>query len=270
MASGCGGCGRWNWISGCGRRSRWRGWKLRGDCEVADPGFFIVTGWDEYQHYKNRNPPWIKLHFALLASESWVLLDDASRVLAIACMLLASRNEGKIPNNPLYVQRVAYLNTLPDFKPLIDCGFLSDPDNLLATCLQDASKVLAQSREEKSREEKSRGANTETDGSNGKTRRASTKTKANSKNRGTRFTGTELPIEWRTWTTENAPAIDASEEFQKFKDHWKAQPGSKGVRADWPATWRNWIRNAKAWNKNGSGSSKQTGPAQAHKDFPDD
>ena len=29
---------------------------------------YRVKEWDTYQHYKDRNPPWIKLHFALLTS----------------------------------------------------------------------------------------------------------------------------------------------------------------------------------------------------------
>jgi hypothetical protein len=85
---------------------------------------YRVKNWRQFQHYKDRNPPWIKLHFALLASEDWVSLDDASRVLAIACMLIASRNGGVIPENPAYIKRVAYLNKVPNFKPLIECGFL--------------------------------------------------------------------------------------------------------------------------------------------------
>ena len=28
-----------------------------------------------------------------------------------------------------------------------------------------------------------------------------------------------------------------------FKDYWISLPGAKGVRLDWLATWRNWIRN---------------------------
>ena len=83
-----------------------------------------VRNWEQFQHYKDRCPPWIKLHFELLTSRDWVMLDDASRVLAIACMLIASRYEGKIPEDPAYVQRVAYLHKKPNFKPLIDCGFL--------------------------------------------------------------------------------------------------------------------------------------------------
>jgi len=90
---------------------------------------YRVKNWRQFQHYRDRNPPWIKLHFAMLASTDWVMLDDASRVLAIACMLIASRNEGVIPDNPAYIKRVAYLNKTPNFKPLIDCGFLEDASN---------------------------------------------------------------------------------------------------------------------------------------------
>jgi hypothetical protein len=30
--------------------------------------------------------------------------------------------------------------------------------------------------------------------------------------------------------------------FVRFKDHWAAQAGRAGVKADWFATWRNWVR----------------------------
>jgi len=36
-----------------------------------------------------------------------------------------------------------------------------------------------------------------------------------------------------------------SEEANKFRDYWTAQPGAKGVKANWQATWRNWCRNSK-------------------------
>jgi hypothetical protein len=104
-----------------------------------------VKNWTEFQHYRDRDPPWIKLHFSLLSSKDWVTLDDASRVLAIACMLIASRNKGEVPNDPDYIRRVAYLNKAVNFKPLIDCGFLEDASG----CLQ----VLADARPEERREE---------------------------------------------------------------------------------------------------------------------
>jgi hypothetical protein len=39
------------------------------------------------------------------------------------------------------------------------------------------------------------------------------------------------------------------EEASKFRDYWNSQPGQKGVKLDWPATWRNWCRNAKPSSK---------------------
>lgn len=32
-------------------------------------------------------------------------------------------------------------------------------------------------------------------------------------------------------------------EMQKFRDWWKASAGAKGVKLDWPATWRTWCRS---------------------------
>lgn len=103
-----------------------------------------VKNWRTFQHYKDRNPPWIKLHFTLLSSADWVALADASRVLAVACMLIASRNDGEIDVSRAgieYLKRVAYLNSEPDFKPLIECGFLEYASALQA----DASVLLANS-----------------------------------------------------------------------------------------------------------------------------
>jgi hypothetical protein len=98
---------------------------------------YRVKNWRNFQHYKDRNPPWIKLHFSLLSSEDWVTLDDTSRVLAVACMLIASRNEGSIPSDPAYLKRVAYLNKTPNLTPLIKCGFL-EPDSESKQTLADA------------------------------------------------------------------------------------------------------------------------------------
>lgn len=95
---------------------------------------FYIPSWSKYQHYKHRNPPWIKLHFELLSSELWVMVPDASKALAIACMLIASKNEGTFPNDPAYIKRVAYLSDV-DFTPLIKCGFI-EPLADASTCKQ--------------------------------------------------------------------------------------------------------------------------------------
>lgn len=103
---------------------------------------YQIANWSSYQHYKHRNPPWIRLYQALLTSPCWVSSNDASRVLMVACMLLACRNEaggGTFDGDPVYVKRVCYLNSKPNFKPLVDCGFLIP----LADCKHDASTMRA-------------------------------------------------------------------------------------------------------------------------------
>ena len=72
--------------------------------------------------------------------------------------------------------------------------------------------------------------------------------------------GTRLPADWvltkslgewtlaefPSWTAERLRSVAA-----KFKDHWLAQPGQKGSKADWLATWRNWCRREEEMNPQG-------------------
>ena len=113
---------------------------------------FTVKNWGLFQHYKDRNPPWIKLHFSLLSSSDWVMLDDASRVLAVASMLVASRNGGVIDGSEAglaYLKRVAYLNKTPNLKPLISCGFLEPASG----CKQMLADARPETEEETYKEE---------------------------------------------------------------------------------------------------------------------
>jgi len=109
---------------------------------------YQIPNWHEHQHYKDRCPPWIKLHNSMLTSEVWVMGNDQTRALAIACMLLAARdtaNDGSFNGDPEYVRRFGYLNSKPDFKQLIEYGFIE--------VVQDASITLAECNTEKRREE---------------------------------------------------------------------------------------------------------------------
>ena len=118
--------------------------------------YYRIKNWQQYQHYKDRNPPWIKLHRELLTSETWVSLDDASRVLAIASMMLAAATGNKIPSNPDYLRRVAYLHSDPNLSQLLEIDFIEFIDekvNIASTLLADASNTHTNARPEKSRAE---------------------------------------------------------------------------------------------------------------------
>lgn len=41
---------------------------------------------------------------------------------------------------------------------------------------------------------------------------------------------------------QGLPIGEVDREAGKFRDFWNAKPGAGGVKLDWPATWRNWIR----------------------------
>lgn len=62
--------------------------------------------------------------------------------------------------------------------------------------------------------------------------------------------GTRLPDGWRpsddviAAMTIECPGFDLRAEHRVFTDYWRAQPGQRGVKVDWPATWRNWMRRA--------------------------
>jgi len=63
-------------------------------------------------------------------------------------MLIASRNEGKVPADKEYIKRVCYLKNV-DFKPLIDIGFLV-PDS---SCKQTKAEFRPETEAETYKEE---------------------------------------------------------------------------------------------------------------------
>jgi len=53
------------------------------------------------------------------------------------------------------------------------------------------------------------------------------------------------PDDWVRWAEANGLRRgDATREADKFRDYWAAVPGARGVKLDWQATWRNWVRKA--------------------------
>jgi len=52
-----------------------------------------------------------------------------------------------------------------------------------------------------------------------------------------------LPEDWITFCQTKRPDLNPQKVFDSFKDYWVAKAGNQGVKLDWTATWRNWIRN---------------------------
>lgn len=102
-------------------------------------------GWASFQHYKDRNPPWIRLHKTLLDNYEFQQLPVASRALAPMLWLLASDSKDGVFDGSItklaFRLRQTEKEITAALKPLIDNGFffqVQSASKALAECKQDA------------------------------------------------------------------------------------------------------------------------------------
>lgn len=173
------------------------------------------------------------------------MADDASRALAIASMVLASRdnaNDGSFNGDPQFVRRVAYLNSSPNFNLLINCGFLECASGNIT----NDSKPLASCNTEERRDR-------DRDRDRGEERRGEEKPRAVARRAERLPPDLDLPYEWineakkirSDWTNEKVETV-----FAEFRDYWTAKSGKDATKVDWAATWRNWCRREKSFARN--------------------
>ena len=87
----------------------------------------VPKNWREFQHYKDRSPPWIRLHRRLLDDKDFHRLPVASRALAPMLWLLASESvDGVIdadPDNLAFRLRSTEKEISSALRPLLERGF---------------------------------------------------------------------------------------------------------------------------------------------------
>lgn len=75
-------------------------------------------------------------------------------------------------------------------------------------------------------------------------------------------TAARLPADWlpsiddEKFCRDTRPDLTPIAVADRFRDFWIAQPGVKGKKLDWSATWRNWVRNERP-----SSGQARAGPA---------
>lgn len=188
--------------------------------------YLSVKNYERFQHYRDRAPPWIKFHAAVLDDYEFGQLPDASKAHLLAIWLLASKLDNRIPNDSKWIARKINATERVDIDTLVRSGFL---------LMRDASGPLAE-REHDSMLEERRGEERE---SRGEGERAPARARA-----------TRLPDDWepsedlKAWAAGSEPTVDSGRETLKFKDYWRSAAGSKARKLDWDAAWRGWIRRA--------------------------
>jgi hypothetical protein len=98
----------------------------------------VPNNWPEFQHYRFRSPPWIKLHKKLLSNRAFMMLPLASKAMAPLLWLLASESktaDGEFDASTEELQFRLHLSSndiASGLGPLIESEFFSVTSGSLA------------------------------------------------------------------------------------------------------------------------------------------
>jgi hypothetical protein len=104
-----------------------------------------VKNWERFQHYRKRNPPWIKLHRSILDDDRVKSLPLGTQMVLIYTWVVASIRHGVVPSDGHYWRGyLAISKPRRHLQRLVDKGFLietsEDPASIYASIR--ASKML--------------------------------------------------------------------------------------------------------------------------------
>lgn len=107
--------------------------------------YFRVKNFEKFQHYKNRNPPWIKFYNSVLSDYDIGCLQDASKAHLFLIWLLASQTNNRIPYDKEWIKGKIQaledidLDALKDMKfiEIIKDGRKHKSSKSLASCPQN-------------------------------------------------------------------------------------------------------------------------------------
>ena len=90
--------------------------------------YLKIRNWDKWQTYrKDRGqPPWIKIHRCVMRNPEWVSLSDAERGQLVGMWLLAADHDGVIPASPELIQKLSFMEDIPNINKFIELGFIED------------------------------------------------------------------------------------------------------------------------------------------------
>ena len=203
-----------------------------------------IKHWKKFQHFKDRKPPWVKLYRDLLDDLDWHELDAQSSKVLVMLWLIASEDDGRIPPTKTLAFRLRMTE-----KQTNDCL-----NKLSHWLVQDDISTISERYQDDSLE----------------TERETEKEKETETKRGTKgsrlSTDFVLPEDWTEFCQTERPDLNPQKVFDGFKDYWIAKAGAAGVKLDWQATWRNWVRNQRQERLNPADIAKVTVPSSSLRD----
>jgi hypothetical protein len=92
-------------------------------------GYIVIPNWDEFQHYKDRAPAWIKLHLNLLGNDAWLDLSPEDRCVLITIWMLTGRyGNGRVKADYGWIMQQAKVGYGPrsrNLERLNHAGFIT-------------------------------------------------------------------------------------------------------------------------------------------------
>lgn len=86
--------------------------------------YLRVKNWERFQHYKDRDPLWIKVYVDLLSNYEFANLPDAAKGQLVGIWLLASKTEGAIPDDPKWIAKKINASGRLYLSAITAAGFL--------------------------------------------------------------------------------------------------------------------------------------------------
>jgi hypothetical protein len=175
-----------------------------------------IKNWTQFQHFKNRDPIWIKLYRNLLDDIEWHQLDPLAAKTLVSLWLLASEDSGKIPE----IKVLAFRLRIPEKDVIkaisqLDHWIEKDDSNLISTCYQ--GDILEKRREDKNSDIKPTDVSEET-WTDYLTLRKSKKAPVTA----SVLKGLRKDAEQIGWTLEQVLAIQIKNGWQGFNPEWIA------------------------------------------------
>jgi hypothetical protein len=179
-----------------------------------------IKNWAKFQHFRDRKPPWIKLYRELLDDREWHSLDPKAAKTLVMLWLLASENEGSLPDE----ETIAFRLRIPVSEVKKDISKLSQ------WLIQGDISVISARYQVDTLE-------TETETETEREQFCSPKPKR----------ATRLALDWKPSTAllefmkERRPDLDQDDVTLRFCNFWHSKAGASATKLDWDKTFQNWV-----------------------------
>jgi hypothetical protein len=96
------------------------------DVRSLPAGALVIPGWERFQHYKDRNPPWIKTYTELLSDEAYLQLSGHRRAILHGLWLEYARSNCRLSlDTRTLTRRLGLKVSSSDLQALHDAGFIT-------------------------------------------------------------------------------------------------------------------------------------------------